>query len=187
MNIKIKHSENSFTPHHFSPKSGEGFTLMEVLVYITVFSIIILTISSFTIWLIRSAVKARVMRETLDSARRAMKILTYEIREAESIYIPTTTLSQLSLQTAHYLPEGEETTYIDFYLCGKRLCLKKESQNPIALTSDKVEINNLEFSKVATTSAIPSVQILFRMDYKNPADRPEYRASVNLISTVSLR
>lgn len=187
MNIKIKHSENNFTQRYSLKKNGAGFTLMEVLVYISVFSIIILTISSFVIWSIRSTVKAKVMRETLDSAGRAMKILTYEIREAESIYIPTTTLNQLSLQTAHYLPEGEKTTYIDFYLCGEQLCLKKESQNPIALTSDKVEVSNLEFSEVATTSAIPSIQILFKMDYKNPSDRPEYRASVNLISTVSLR
>jgi len=174
MNVRIKYSENSFT-------------LTEILVYIAVFSIIILTLFSFTFWLIHSAAKARVMRETLDNARRAMEIIVQETREAKSIYIPTTTLNQLSLKTAHHLPDGEEVTYIDFYLCGKQLCLKRESQPPVALTSDKVEVSILEFNQVATTADISSVQIFLKVDYENPTSRPEYQSSVSLISTVSLR
>lgn len=174
MNVKIKYSESSFT-------------LTEILVYIAVFSIIILTLFSFTFWFIHSTAKARVMRETLDNARRAMEIIVQETREAKSIYTPTTTSNQLSLETTHHLPDGEKATYIDFYLCGEQLCLKRESQLPVALTSDKVEVSVLEFNQVATTADIPSVQIFLKVDYKNPTSRPEYQSSVSLISTVSLR
>lgn len=164
----------------------KSFTLIEILVYIGVLGIVIVAISSFLIWSIRSNTKAKVMRETLDQTRRAMEIMIYEIKEARSIYAPTTTSTQLSLETLHYLPEGEKTTYIDFYLCGTQLCLKKESQDSITLTSDKVEVNNLVFTQVIT-GQFPSVQIELKVDYKNPTDRPEYQASVNLISTASLR
>jgi prepilin-type N-terminal cleavage/methylation domain-containing protein len=165
----------------------KGFTLTEVLVYIAVLSIIILAVSGFLSWIMKSNTKAKVIRETQDNARRAMEIMTYEIKEAKSIYTPTSTSTQISLVTTHYLPEGENTTYIDFYLCQKRLCLKKESQNPIALTSDRVEVNNLEFTQIATTSTIPSIQISLKIDYITPAARPEYQASFTATSTASLR
>lgn len=169
----------------------KSFTLMEILLYIVVLSILITVISSFLIWSIQYNTKLKVMRETLDNARRAMGIMTYEIKEAKSIYTPTSIFDvnpgQLSLETKRYLPTGEETSFSDFYLCGSQLCFKKESQNPIPITSEKVEVKNLFFSQIMTTSAIPSVQITLEVDYKNPDNKPEYRASVNLISTASLR
>lgn len=159
--------------------SNLSFTLVEILVYIGVLVIILVAISSFLIWAIHSNTKTKVMRETLDNARRAMEIMNYEIREAKSIYTPTTTSTQLSLETIHYLPEGEKTSFIDFYLCGTQLCLKKESPNPITLTSDRVEVSNLVFSQIVT-SGIPSIQINLQIDYKN-------QASITLTSTASLR
>ena len=166
------------------------FTLIEMLAYIAVLAVIITAISSFLFWAIRSNTKIRAMRETLDNARRAMEIITYEIKGARSIYAPTTTSTQLSLQTLHYLPDGERTTYIDFYLCGiasTTLCLKKESQDPIALTSDRVEVKSLSFTRIATSATYPSLEVNLTIEYKNPAKLPGYQASVNLISTASLR
>ena len=170
--------------------NNKSFTLIEILVYLGVLAIIISTVSSFFLWAIRSNTKTKVMRETLDNARRAMEIITYEIKEAKSIYTPTTTSTQLSLETTHYLPQGENKTYIDFYLCGTAsttLCFKKESQNPVALTSDRVEVKNLSFTQIATTSTSPSLQINLEISYKNPSNLPEYQASVNLSSVASLR
>jgi len=169
----------------------KGFTLIEVLVYVAVLSIIILTVSGFLIWTMRSNTKAKVMKETQDNARRAMEIMTYEIKEAKSIYTPTSVFGshpgQLSLEIKKYLPEGEDNTYIDFYLCENQLCLKKESKNPIALTSDRVKVSNLVFNQIATTSTLPSIQINLQIDYKTLAERPEYQASFITTSTVSLR
>lgn len=167
-------------------KGGRGVTLIETLVYITVLVIIVATIFLFLIWLVHSNIKTKVMRETLDNARRSMEKIIYEIKEAKSIYSPTTTSSQLSLEIIKYLPENEEDTYIDFYLCGTQLCLKKESQNPIALTSDAVEVKSLVFTKIISGLFL-SVHIDLTVDYKNPEGLPEYDASVRLTSTASLR
>jgi type II secretory pathway pseudopilin PulG len=167
------------------------FTMVEILVYISVLSIVVITIISFLIWSTQSNTKLRVMREVLDNTKRAMEIMTYEIREAKSIYTPTTifdtNLGQLSLETKKYLPTEEETSFIDFYLCGTRLCLKKESQNPIPLTSDKVEVKDLIFSQITTGNNVSAIQINLKIDYKNPNNRSEYSASVNVTSAASLR
>lgn len=178
------------THHRQQAENKKGFTLMEVLVYVAVLVIIITAVSSFFLWLIKSNTKAKVMRETLDNARRVMEIMSYEIKEAKSVYTPTSIFDshpgQLSLETIHYLPEGEKTTYINFYLCEDRLCFKKEDLNPIALTSDRVRVANLVFNQIITGET-PSIQINLKVDYKGPTNRPEYQASVNLKSTASLR
>ena len=164
----------------------KAFTLVEILVYIGIFFLVITIIISFVFWLVRSNAKLKVMREALDNANRVMEIITYETKGAKSIYTPTTSSNQLSLETTNYLPEGEETTYIDFYLCDSALCFKKESQDTVVLTSDSVEITNLVFTRIVSGQA-DSIQIDLTVNYKNPADRPEYRALVDLTSTASLR
>ena len=175
----------------FSPKRRQtGFTLIEVLVYIVVLIIVVTAISSFLFWAVRINTKAKVVRETIDNARRAMEIIAYEIKESESIYEPTTVFDtnpgQLSLITKKYLPTGETETYLDFFITNDRLSLKKEALNPFYLTSDKVKVENLVFRK-AMTGQIPSVQIELTVSYKNPDNKPEYQAEVILNSVASLR
>lgn len=164
-----------------------GFTLIELLIYVSVLVLITFSASSLFLSASKSNRRAKAARETLDNTRRAIEIMTHEIREAKSIYTPTSVLSssngQLSLETTKYAPDGEITTYIDFYLCEGHLCLKKESQDPIALTSDNVEIESLEFFQVATSS----VQISLKVNYESLSTRPEDQFSINTTSTASLR
>ncbi len=164
----------------------KGFTLIEVLVYTVVLVIMLVTVFSSVTWAMRSSLKAKVLRETLDNAQRSMEILTYEAREAKNIYVPTTTSNQLSLETTKYPPVGESTTYIDFFLCGTKLCIKRESQDPVELTSDEVEIKSLTFTRTASGS-VPAVQIDLTVEYKNPGGQPELNSSIHLTSTASLR
>jgi len=182
----------------FTKIRENGFTLMETLVYITILVIVIFSMSSVLIWSVQINTRNKVATETLSNARRVMEQMTYEIREAKSVYIPTSRFypnnpGQLSLETEKYLPAGENKSYIDFYILDGRLCFKKESQNPIFptsdpifLTSDKVEVTNLVFSMVVTNQT-PSIQVDLTINYKNPNGRPEYQSSVSLRSVDSLR
>lgn len=155
-------------------KSGAGFTLLEILVYIAILSLVLLLICSFIFWMSSSNTKTKAKREALENARRALEIITYEIKGAKSLYTPTTTLNQLSLETYRYLPDDEDNTFVDFFLCGSRICLKKESQDPIFLTSNTVEVEQLEFRQISTNGS-PSIKINLTVNY------------INLTSTVSLR
>lgn len=170
---------------------GAGFTLVEVLIYISVLTLIVSVTISFFLWISKSSNKTKAARETLDNARRVMEIMTNEVRESNGIYSPTSafgiTNSQLSLETVKYLPEDESASYIDFFICEQRLCLKKEGQDPIALTSDMVEIEDFKIYQIATTSTIPSIQINLKVKYKSPSSKPEHQFSINTTSTISLR
>ena len=165
---------------------NKAFTLTEVLVYISVAFVVISAIVGFVFWLVNSNHKNRIARETANSAKRAMEIMDFEIKNAKAVYAPTTLANQLSLESVRYLPEGEISSYVDFYLCGIQLCLKKESQDPIVLTPESLGVSNLNFTYIKNGS-FESVKINLTLDYKNPSGRPEYNFSYTLNSAVSLR
>ncbi len=167
-----------------------GFSLLETIIYIALLVMIIIVVSELFLWMIRSQVKTRAIQETTDNARRAMEVISQEVRSAETIYLPTSLfdsdLGQLSLKTTKYLPSGETTAYIDFYLCHSQLCLKKEGLLSSALTSDKVEVKKLKFTRVKTGN-LPSVEISLEVSFKNPKNLSIKQAVVTLSSVASLR
>ncbi len=165
-------------------ESGAGFTLLETIIYIAILSLILLLVSSIILYFIQSSSQTKGDREALENARRTLEIITYEINGAKGVYTPTTTLNQLSLETSRYLPTDESTTYIDFFICGSRICLKKESQNPIFLTGDTVQVNKLEFTQISTNGST-SIRINLIISYNNNING--LQPSVNLTSTASLR
>ncbi len=161
-----------------------GFSLVEILVYIAILSIILLLVSSFIFYFIQSNATTKGDREVLENARRVLEEMTYEINGAKGIYTPTTSASQLSLETSRYVPTGESTTYIDFFICGTRICLKKESQSPIFLTSDTVTVNSLSFNRILTNG---SSSMRMNIILKGTSTVNGIQPSVNLTSTASLR
>lgn len=172
-----------FRFHHkknLSEQRGlQGFSLMEILVYIGVLSIIVLVLSFYIVWSIHSTNKLKTMREVFFNARRPIELMTHEIREAKSIS-PTSTATHLSL-------EKIDGSYIDFYLASSTLYQQIGSEAEMALTSNNVEVKNLEFKTITTGTTTPSVKISFTVDYKNPANRPEYQSSFEATTTASLR
>lgn len=170
----------------FNNKKGKGFTLLEVLIYLGVALIIISVVLSFIFWLINSNTKNRIIRETTGAAKRATDIIIYETKKANSVYTPTITIDHLSLETHDYLPEQETISYIDFYICGDSLCMKKESQDPIRIIPDNMKVIDLSFTYILSGEA-ESIKINLTIGYKNLSGRPEYETSVSLESSISLR
>lgn len=164
-----------------------GFTLIEVVAYVAVLGIIGTSILAVFLWSIKTYTKSQVMQETAWNAKRAMDVMVQEIREAESIYSPTTSGSQLSLETTKYTAPGHLTSFIDFSLCEEKLCLKRESQDPAVLTSSNVRVTGLSFQEVRTIASRPSVQVTMSVEYKNPNNRPELSSFVELRSVASMR
>lgn len=165
----------------------KGFTLTEVLIYIAVLGFIMVVVAVFVLWTSRAASKAKASREALDSAKRAIDTIINEVKEARSIYLPTTNQNQLSLETQRYLPQGETYTYIDFYLCGDRVCLKRELQPATTLTSADVAVRSLNFTRILNKTA-ESVQVILRAEYKaGPQTKGEFKKSIDLQSVGTLR
>jgi len=183
MFTKIKKNKKYLQWHG---ESGAGFTIIEVLVSVGIISMMLVLFSSFFTQMYALNAKTTAYREVSENAKKVMEIIAYEIKGAESVYTPTTSASQLSLETYRYLPGGEDISFIDFFVCGAALCLKKESQAPIPLTSDTVEVESVAFSQVIT-GGFPSITIDLTLANKNPNNNPNENYETQLVSTVSLR
>ena len=163
-------------------KNNKGFSLLELVVAIAIFAILMGAVVTFFLSMNNSSIRTTASRDVTENARRALDEITYEIRSAKGVYTPTTTASQLSLETLRYLPSGENDTFIDFFLCGTAVCLKKESQEPVAITSNSVQVTSLSFTQISTGTT-PSIKVSLTM---NSGSGSNYY-STSLTSTASLR
>jgi len=163
-----------------------GFSLIELVVVVGIIGVILVGILSFVVWMQYYSAKINADKEVAENARRVLDAIGYEVRGAQAVYVPTTTANQLSLETAHYLPGGETTTYIDFFVCGTQVCFKKESQNPVAITPDSAKVTDLQFTRIANGS-FGAVKISITMQYKNSHADSGNVASITVDSTNALR
>ena len=130
-----------------------GFTLIEMVIYVASLLLVIGAVSSILVWMARTSSEVQVRNELVAGLEHALSLMGNEIREAQSIYTPTTSSTQLSLDTRNNVPVGEVSTYVDFFLCGTRLCIKREFQAPQSLTADRLEIQSVAFTHVQTGGA----------------------------------
>lgn len=146
-----------------------GFTLVEILVYVAVLAIIVSAVFSFLLWAAQSQVEASSKRRVILEGSKVLELVAKEVREATSVYTPTSVFlshpGQLSLQTQKSLPTGEQETFVDFFICETRLCMKKELQDPLALTSPDVVVDSLMFSQVVS-GTIPSLRMELTLSSK---------------------
>lgn len=170
---------------------NRGFTLLEILLYVALIALVISVVSAMLVWAIRVQAKAQIITELSQQGERALAAMVRETREARSVYTPTSVFGihpgQLSLQTTNAIPQGEKVGYIDFFLCGTRLCFKREGQDPIAFTSEDVVVDTLVFSLVGATQDFTSVQIVLTLRYGSPTQQPSYQASASFQSSASIR
>jgi len=167
-----------------------GFTLLEMLIYIASLVLVIATIVVFGIGIIRTGAKVKTNSEILDNSRRAIEIISFEIRNSKSVYTPTSVFDlnpgQLSLEQTNSSSAEEKSIFVDFFKCGDSLCLKREGSSPFAITSSHVKVTNLVFSELFNSVSRPSVQIILRLETAVSSILPGYSSSLQITTTINL-
>jgi len=171
--------------------NSKGFTLIELVIYTALLVVVSVVSISFFIQVVGVTESSRRSREALDNAKRAIDVMSQEIKNAKSIYTPTNIFGvhpgQLSLETIRDLPADENSTYVDFYVDDERLYIKKEGQAAELVTSEKVKVTNLVFTLLSPTSSSPEVKIEITVAYADQVSGTSGVASVSLESTAELR
>lgn len=128
------------------PAARQGFTLVEVLIYVLLFAMILAAVSSLFILLLRTQSNIKAERDVALETQRIIGVVSREIQGARSVYAPTSVFDshpgQLSLET----PGG----YVDFFVCGTQLCRKAEGQSPAAVSCSCVSMERLMFRHVVS-------------------------------------
>lgn len=168
---------------------NQGFTLLETLVYVSLLAIISTFLVNFILDINRSYTKARLKSEVISQAQQALDAITKEIKQAKSIYTPTSyfgagdTKRQLSLESLYNLPSGENSTFVDFYIDNQKIYTKREGQNTETLTSNLVKVTLLEFNLLGGNN------ILIKLDAQYNTTSPDaaQQAQISLETSASLR
>ena len=172
------------------PKSSQGFSLVEALVYVAILGMVISITVSFFSDLMQTYSKTSAKSDVTSNISSALKIISDEIKYASGIYTPTTVLNsnpgQLSLETTFNAPTGHSSTYIDYYLDNGVIYEKREGSSATPLTSNRVFITTLKFERFISNGK-DAVKVMIDGKINTASTNPEYQANISLTSTVSLR
>lgn len=170
-------------------QTNKGFTLIEIIIYIALFSILTIATLNSIFNILTAYQKGQFKKSAINEANYVLKTIVTEIEQSKKIYAPTSSFAvasgQLSLETIQNIPTDETYGFEDIYLDNGKIWLKRENQNAIALTSDKNLVTNLNFIHLDAGANYESVKIT--IDIESREGKPETKAKVNLTSTATPR
>ncbi len=142
---------DGFTQHHFfSKKSGAGFTLIETLVYIVLFTFIIGGLLVTTYNIIESTGKNQLKVAVQEEGGFVIKKIEWALSGATSITVSPTTLSVTKASLA-----GTGQNPLLFALNGQNLELKRGSGLSVVLNSGSVGVTALIFTHIPPSGGKP--------------------------------
>lgn len=145
-----------------------GFTLIELVFYLAIASIILLSVGSLFRTMSELRLKNQVIITVEEEGRQAMDYILKSIRSATSVSspIPNNNSPSLTLNINGVINIFDIST--------NRLRLTEGASQPIFITSDKTTVSDLTFQNLANTSTKDNIGVQFTLTYINNTSRPEY-------------
>ena len=144
-----------FTQRRFSAKNGAGFTLLELLIQISIFGVISAFLVGIT--LVAGNIKNRETSnaEILGQLNFVMQAIQRMVRESTIVIVPSSSTLELA--------RGGATTTIS--LSSGAITLKEGAGPTANLTNNLVITDNLTFTKFINPPANDSVKIAMTLRY----------------------
>lgn len=178
---KIKLKFNKFL------KANDGFTLAELLVAISVFSIAISISTNMFINAIRAQRKALVAQNVVDNARYVMETISKEVRVARPSSLSSPLSNELSFTSNS---ENRKGNSIKFYFDDARGTVMFDDDTSdanvaqVITSAVNVKITSLEFT-LNYVSGQPKVTVV--LSAKSTSADPTIDSVINLQTTISPR
>ena len=139
---------------------GEGYTLLEMLVYGSLLALMIALIANSFAALARIVIDAKADRAVRSSAEAALERVSREVRLAEAINAGASTLDAnpgvLVLTTIDPFTGTAQT--VTFAVSGGRITVQKDAGLIEHLTSTGVTVTNLVFRHIANGSVSEAIR-----------------------------
>ncbi len=162
----------------------QGFTLVELVLYIGISSVVLFATSLFLSTLLAARIKNQTIAEVEQQGLYVMTSITQALRNADTIGAPTQGASAASL-TIHTYPGASDPTIFD--LSGGTIRITEGSNAPIALSNSRVIASVLTFQNFSRTNTPGTIRIAFTLSHLNPSGRNEYSFTKNFYGSASLR
>lgn len=165
-----------------------GFTLVEVLLYTGIVSVILSAIVFFLMIILSAQTRNQVIAEVEQQGIQAMQVITKNIENTKLISSPTRNGNPTSILTMDMVGQGLNADVLSFALADKMIYMQKGSFTPVALLNNQVEVSNLSFQDLANDGSHNAiVRVEFTVNYKNPGERADYSYSQAFYGSATVR
>lgn len=166
-----------------------GLTLIELLLYIAIFSVIITAIVSVAISATAQRIRNDVVAEVDYQGEATMSYITQTIRNAQSVNSPIANNSSASISVNTIISANNPTVF-DGVSDGSRQRIRTREGSPSTdnfLTNNRVTVTGMNFTNRAIIGGRDSISIQFTIQYYNPSGRPELNYQKTFYGGVTLR
>lgn len=165
-------------------KNQKGMSLVEILLYLAISTVIMTALSYFMITTTKSRVKSQTITEVHYQGNNIIEIISNSIRGGIGITTPT---SNTSCDNLSIITSDTNTNPILIYLSEQKVYFKQGTDDPIQMSSNRVDILSLSFSNVSSIVTNPIIKTEISITHKNPENRIEYNFSEIFNSSDSIR
>ena len=169
-------------------KYKNGFTLIELIIYVAIISIIATAFITFSISIIDSKGKTDVIQEVNANVRSALDIVTRHVRSASGLNVASSTFdTDPGILTINTNSSSTDPTVIELNQDDGTLQLTQGASSPVSVTSNVIKVTNLMFTNLTASSSRENIRIQMTLEYSGPTDDPVYQYSRSLQTAVSIR
>lgn len=161
-----------------------GFTLVELIIYIGLMTLLLVGIASFSLAFFSFEKRNELFFEVEEQGIQVMRTITQTIRNSESISYPAQSGVDNFLNVSVYDTAKAPTI---FSLSNNSILMQEGSDAAINLSSPKVIISNLLFTNLSQINTPGIIKIQFSVSAYNPNNRPELNFTKTFYDTASLR
>lgn len=141
-------------------KNKNGFSLIETIIYVAIFSVFIIALVSFGSSMTASRLHNQTVLEINDQGAKIMKTITQVLRNANNVNSPSISNTASSLSVATGVPATNPTIFSEN---GGILYVAEGAGGQIALTNNKVIVSNLLFSNFSRPGTPNIIKISFTL------------------------
>lgn len=165
-------------------KNQQGFTLIELMLYIGILSIFIIVVSQFMYIFVRSQAKNQVISEVEQQGQQMMNLITQTLRNSQSVSSPTKGNTDSSITVDVFDVASDPTI---FALSGTVLQITQGANLPMSLSNSHILVSDLEFENVSKGKGPTTIKVNFTIDYNNPGNLFEYDYQKTFYDTASIK
>jgi type II secretory pathway component PulJ len=168
----------------FPKKSAPGFTLIEILLALGISATVIVITSAILVLALGARAKSEALNEAGSEGRQVTEIIVQTIRNAGSVSTPADGASGNSLELA--MPSGDQDpTTVELH--NGKIMMKEGNQDAVALTGNKVKVDNLTFRNLSRSGSPGIVQIEINLEAINPQNLQSFSANFIFKTSAALR
>ena len=173
-------------------KNKRGITLVELLLYVSLVSIVVLSISSFFILILQDNAKSQIITNVNDQGKFAINIINRAIREASDVINPTVGIPSNSLVLRMDDLSKDPTVFsVDN---NGILSITEGISNSVSLTNSRVIFSGIKVGQIINSifSTTPdggnkNISFDFNLKTNNTNTSFEYNYSKNFTGGMTLR